>query len=174
MANSIPNPVPSAEYVVPPLKGDENYHVFIAHSSENADFSYTFLDILEETYKLKCFHSSRDFLAGTSVVNNSLQGVQASRRVLMLVTTEFLESDWAIFETQQALVKSYNNQQRVLISVLCGVTEDQVSSEMKAINYLTWGEERFWQRLERAITGIKQHGTQSCSVFTSSHSQVSQ
>lgn len=134
-----------------PEEEEETYDVFIAHSSSEVELSLEILDKLEQKHDLKCFHSARDFRAGGSIVNNALYGIGKSRKVLLLVSEKFLESDWFIFETQQTLQKGYAKKQKVLIPVLYEIDPEKVPPYVREINYLVWNEVDFWSKLTKAI-----------------------
>ena len=91
--------------------------------------------------------------APTSVV---LEAVDASRRVLLVLTRNFLLTEWSRFEFRAALHEALRGRAAQLIVVQAGHACPELDPELRpylrtAAVILTWGEKRFWERLRYAI-----------------------
>ncbi|KOX69787.1 Slit like protein 1 protein [Melipona quadrifasciata] len=91
--------------------------------------------------------------APTSAV---LEAVDASRRVLLVLTRNFLATEWSRFEFRAALHEALRGRATQLIVVQAGHACPELDPELRpylrnAGAILTWGEKRFWERLWYAI-----------------------
>ena len=85
---------------VPPLRYGEQYHVFIAHSRVQSEFvEGTLRKRLQDDYHIKCCGVDEDFRPGVSLVNNTVNCIKKSRKVILLVSKDYLESNWTVSYT---------------------------------------------------------------------------
>ncbi|XP_076750056.1 toll-like receptor 7 [Xylocopa sonorina] len=86
-----------------------------------------------------------------------LEAVDASRRVLIILTRNFLQTEWSRYEFRAALHEALHDRTTQLIIVQAGqCPEVDRDPELRpylrtAAAILTWGEKRFWERLRYAI-----------------------
>lgn len=87
-----------------------------------------------------------------------LEAVDASRRVLIVLTRNFVQTEWSRFEFRAALHEALRGRAAQLIVVQAGHACPEVERDPELRPYLrtaaailTWGEKRFWERLRYAI-----------------------
>lgn len=140
---------------------DKNYDAFIAYSESDADWVlHTALPKLEnggngKSFKL-CLHH-RDFIIGAAVADNIYQSVQNSLHTILVVSKNFLKSEWCMMEFRTALKKSLQDKNRHLIIVIKGeVNLVNVDADFKTCisthTYLKIGDLLFWDKLIYALS----------------------
>ena len=73
------------------------YDAFVLYSSVDDDRLWVHFKLVQELEKLYgfrlCIHH-RDFLAGCDILDNIEQAIRSSRKVLVIMSENFLRSDW--------------------------------------------------------------------------------
>ena len=105
-------------------------------------------------YKL-CIHY-RDFVPGAPIVDNILRNVKKSRRMIMVLSQNFIQSDWCMLEFRTAHRKVLEGRANYLIIVLFDdVNVDSLDYELKLYlrtnTYLSVQSKSFWQQLKYAL-----------------------
>ena len=105
-------------------------------------------------YKL-CIHY-RDFVPGAPIVDNILRNVKKSRRMIMVLSPNFIKSDWCMLEFRTAHRKVLEGRANYLIIVLFDdVNVDSLDDELKLYlrtnTYLSVQSKSFWQQLKYAL-----------------------
>lgn len=140
---------------------DKDYDAFIAYSESDADWVlHTALPKLEtggngKSFKL-CLHH-RDFIIGAAVADNIYQSVQNSLHTILVVSNNFIKSEWCMMEFRTALEKSLQDKNRHLIIVIKGeVNLVNVDADFKTCisthTYLKIGDLLFWDKLTYALS----------------------
>ena len=82
------------------------YDAFISYSSDDRPFAFIELqNKIEGHSDLKlCFHE-RDFLPGFNIAENIANAIHDSRKVVCIVSNNFLASDWCMYEFNMALME---------------------------------------------------------------------
>ncbi|NP_001013379.1 18-wheeler precursor [Apis mellifera] len=87
-----------------------------------------------------------------------LEAVHASRRVLIVLTRNFLLTEWSRFEFRAALHEALRGRtaQLIIVQAENAYPEVELDRELRpylrtAAAILTWNEKRFWERLRYAI-----------------------
>ncbi|XP_066286080.1 toll-like receptor Tollo [Branchiostoma lanceolatum] len=137
---------------------DKEYDAFLSYSQH--DLNVVIHDILpglenrEPPFHV-CLHH-RDFLPGIPIAENIVNAVNASKRTIILLSNNFLESDWCQLEFQAAHAQMLQDRaNRVIVVLLEDIPEENAPPDiqhyLKTNTYLTWGDERFWERLVYAM-----------------------
>lgn len=84
---------------------------------------------------------------------NIAHGLKRSRRVILIVTPEFLKSSWTEFEVAQAVQHAVDKKRQIIIPLLYEVKPDDVPNYIKSINYIEYSSPDFMIRLQRALVG---------------------
>lgn len=142
---------------------DRPYDCYVCYSPNDEDFVLHSLAVELEhgTAGLRlCLHH-RDLpcvLRASAPAPAVLEAVDASRRVLIVLTHDFLQTEWSRFEFRAALHEALRGRTTQLIVIQAGHvgTEVERDPELRpylrtAAHILTWGEKRFWERLRYAI-----------------------
>jgi hypothetical protein len=108
-----------------PTKLDDmfKYDAFVSYAEEDRLFIFQKLDFLEKENNLNlCLHS-RDFIPGTNIADNVANAIHNSRRTVCLLTPNFLDSYWCMYELNMARMESIYS--RDGDNVLCLVIIDK-------------------------------------------------
>ena len=110
-----------------------------------------------------CIHQ-RDFLPGANIVDNIINSVVGSRKVMMVFSKYFARSQWCQFELACCLSYVMDNDDALVIACVDDVTSgSDLTPTMMAVLYTTtyiqWADEpdavaSFWGRLSIALGEI--------------------
>ena len=157
---------------------------FITYSCKDEQFVYEQLvKELEENgkrnYKLCLQH--RD-LTNTFMAQTILQAVEASRTTIMILSDNFLKSEWSHFELKSAHNQILRDRKKCLIVILLGTVaqrkdlDPDIKLYLKTNICLQWGDKWFWQKLRFSLSNAPVSRTSSTShrktYFTQPHSHA--
>ncbi|BFZ00795.1 hypothetical protein BsWGS_03834 [Bradybaena similaris] len=94
------------------------YDVFISYDSQDVRFVSQCLAPELENRDLKLLIHSRDFVAGTYIASNIVMAVAESRKTLVVLTRNLLESTWCNYEIQMATMEAVHTGRPVLVFLL--------------------------------------------------------
>ncbi|BFZ00801.1 hypothetical protein BsWGS_03840 [Bradybaena similaris] len=97
-----------------PFKWD----VFISYDSEDRRFVEGRLTIELQQRGLELLVHGRDFVAGTSILSNIVMAVAESRKTLVVLTRNLLQSTWCNYEVQMATMEAVHTGRPVLVFLL--------------------------------------------------------
>ncbi|XP_047455777.1 toll-like receptor 18 [Mugil cephalus] len=166
------------------------YHAFISYSHSDADWVRDqLLPCLEDNrnpYRL-CIHE-RDFMPGRWIIDNIIENIESSRKVIFVLSRHFVNSEWCNYELyfaqQRAMGKTFSD---VILVVKEPIDPNSLPSKycklkkmLSTKTYLEWPQQVnqqafFWSQL-RSVLGkptIIQEGRQSVKSRTSSVGGVS-
>ncbi|XP_017880512.1 toll-like receptor 7 [Ceratina calcarata] len=156
------------------------YDCYVCYSPNDEDFVLHSLAVELEhgTAGLRlCLHH-RDLpcvLRASAPAPVVLEAVDASRRVLIVLTRNFLQTEWSRFEFRAALHEALRGRAAQLIIVQAGHACPEMERDPELRPYLrnaaailTWGEKRFWERLRYAIPSANSHTIGDISVESKS------
>ena len=138
------------------------YDAFVLYSSIDDDRLWVHFKLVHELEKVYgfrvCIHH-RDFLAGCDILNNIEQAIRTSRKVLVIMSENFLRSDWCIDEVN--MTRSVDRKKFVVVMckdvLLTGVPIPTVIQHLlQSQTYIDWNEtpeaqKLFWKQLRRAL-----------------------
>ncbi|XP_055941102.1 protein toll-like [Argiope bruennichi] len=99
-----------------------------------------------------CLHY-RDFCIGDLIEENIVRAVQCSKRTVLVLSRNFLESEWCMFEFKAAHVQALKDRvNRIIIIKLGDLPKESempqdIQIYLKSTTYLTWGDKYFWDNL---------------------------
>ncbi|XP_022664875.1 toll-like receptor Tollo isoform X3 [Varroa destructor] len=146
------------------LDEDKKFDAFISYSSNDRDIVMALLQELEKPqgdessenlFKL-CIHE-RDWLPGYNISWNIVNSVQNSRRTILVLSQDFLESLWFEVEFRTAYVQMMEDRINRLIVIIKGEIppKENLDSDLRFLlgtkTYLEWGEKWFWEKLKYAM-----------------------
>uniref|UniRef100_A0A182MYV6 TIR domain-containing protein n=1 Tax=Anopheles dirus TaxID=7168 RepID=A0A182MYV6_9DIPT len=140
---------------------DKLFDAFISYSSKDETFvAEELAPMLENddpSYKL-CLHY-RDFPVGAYIADNILQAVESSRRTIMVLSENFIKSEWCRFEFKSAHHQVLRDRRRRLIVILLGEVpqkdlDPDIRLYLKTNTYLQWGDKLFWEKLRFALPDV--------------------
>ncbi|XP_067145334.1 uncharacterized protein [Centruroides vittatus] len=134
---------------------DRKYDAFICYNSADRDTMLEMMEQLEPTYSL-CVHE-RDWLPGLPISQHIVYSVQNSRKTVILLSRNFLESIWFKVEFRAAYNQMIHDQAHRLMLVVMGDLGDvsELEKDLRHLlttkTYLKWGEKWFWEKLKYAL-----------------------
>lgn len=140
---------------------DKLFDAFISYSSKDEAFvSEELAPLLEHgdpSYKL-CLHY-RDFPVGAYIADTIVQAVESSRRTIMVLSENFIKSEWCRFEFKSAHHQVLRDRRRRLIVILLGEVphkdlDPDIRLYLKTNTYLQWGDKLFWEKLRFALPDV--------------------
>lgn len=98
-----------------------------------------------------CLHY-RDWVGGEFIQNQIAKSVENSRRTLVVLSKNFLDSEWGKMEFRDAHCLALKEGRiRVILVLLEDIPTDKLDPELRAyINsytYIKWGDPGFWNKL---------------------------
>ena len=110
-----------------------------------------------------CLHY-RDFLVGVFIEDAIIEAIESSRKTILILSPNFLKSNWCHFEMQMARNRLFDKGTDVLILALLkplptvGV-KSTLAHLMETKVYIEWSDtdedqrKLFWTKLEAAVRG---------------------
>ncbi|XP_019868180.1 toll-like receptor Tollo [Aethina tumida] len=146
---------------------DKLFDAFVSYSSKDeAWVAEVLAPALEPNYKL-CLHY-RDFPVGAFLADTIVQAVESSKRTIMILSENFIKSEWCRFEFKSAHHQVLRDRRRRLIVVLLGEVpqkdlDPDIRLYLKTNFYLQWGDKMFWEKLKYALPDVhinqRHHGS---------------
>lgn len=137
------------------------FDAFISYSSKDEAFvAEELAPILENGdihYNL-CLHY-RDFPVGAYIADTILQAIESSRRTIMVLSENFIKSEWCRFEFKSAHHQVLRDRRRRLIVIVLGEIphkdlDPDIRLYLKTNTYLQWGDKFFWDKLRFALPDV--------------------
>ena len=133
---------------------DMQYDTFISYSG--LDYKWVCFDLLPKLenhnppYRV-CVHD-RDFMPGAYIEDNIMEAVESSRRMIMVLSQNYLKSDWCMLKFRAAHNKVLNDRTNYLILVLYDdVNVSELDKDMKLYirtnTYLARSNKWFYDKL---------------------------
>ena len=122
----------------PKLDCDDRYGYdgFISYSAKDTDWvTQVLYKHLAHEMKLKiCIHH-KDFIPGRPIANEILRCIDESRKVIFVITRNFLESDWGNYELEMARIHAFRSGRSGLLLIL---KDDLLIEEMPDLLKKMW------------------------------------
>nr|ANG08891.1 toll family protein 8 [Gryllus bimaculatus] len=140
---------------------DKLFDAFVSYSSKDETFVAEelapHLEHGDPPYKL-CLHY-RDFPVGAFIAETIVQAVESSRRTIMILSENFIKSEWCRFEFKSAHHQVLRDRRKRLIVVLLGEVpqkdlDPDIRLYLKTNTYLQWGDKLFWEKLRFALPDV--------------------
>jgi len=134
-------------------EADYAYDVFISYSHVEKDWVRGELLPHLESARLRVCIDYRDFELGAPIVTEMRRGLTDSRKTLLILTPDYLESAWTGFEQLMLQTLDPNNRERRLIPLMKEACD--LPLEISYLNYLDFVApddwELAWSRLLKAL-----------------------
>ncbi|XP_041379799.1 toll-like receptor 2 [Gigantopelta aegis] len=138
------------------------FDVFVSFDSEDSDWLMEEVaDFLENDLNLKlCIHE-RDFEGGKMIIDNIVDCMDQSEKIIMIVSNNFARSNWCQCEVKMALNQQFEIHKDVIVVIREMVDRKYMFKSLKALlattTYIEWKEgERakqvFRNRLQEVMT----------------------
>ncbi|XP_046574984.1 toll-like receptor 13 [Haliotis rubra] len=113
---------------------EKQYDAFVSYSNPDGDWVYDeLLDFLEREVGLCLCEHSRDFQIGTYIVDNVMGALDSSRKTILVISNEYMKSDWCQFELQMALYSFLKHEIDIVVILLDQIKADHVTSSLRAL-----------------------------------------
>ncbi|XP_043641329.1 LOW QUALITY PROTEIN: protein toll-like [Drosophila teissieri] len=136
------------------LDEEKKFDAFLSFTHKDEELVEEFVDRLENgKHKFRLCFYLRDWLVGECIPDCINRSVQGSRRIIILMTQNFLQSTWGRLEFRLALHATSKDRCKRLIVVVYPDVEnfDDLDSELKAYmvmnTYLERNHPNFWNKL---------------------------
>lgn len=144
---------------------DENkeYDAFVSFRSCSKDETWvlnTLFPKLEEEMGFRlCIHL-RDFQAGELISNNIIDAIEKSRRTILVISPDYVTSEWTRMEYQMAQVEMLKLRHKIIPIIFRDVSDSSSIDKclkfiLKTVTYIKWpgdtdtkGQRRFWEQLK--------------------------
>lgn len=147
---------------------EKMFDAFVSYSSKDEAFVVEqlagILESSDQRYTL-CLHyrdispPAATVAVGSYLSDNIAQAIESSRRTIIVLSENFIKSEWCRFEFKSAHHQVLRDRRRRLIIVQLGNVRSQdldpdLRLYMKATTRLKWGEPSFWPRLRYALPDV--------------------
>lgn len=144
------------------------WDAFVSYRSIPQDESFivhTLRPKLEEELGFKlCLHF-RDFIPGATISDNIIRAVKESRRTILVISPDYIQSEWTKLEYEVAQQEMLKRKQRIIPVLLDDISQSKSSMDptlkniLSAVTYLEWPNdssdekknEKFWKRLQLSL-----------------------
>lgn len=146
----------------------KNYDVFISYSNQDTSWVNeqlkNKLESHDPPYRV-CIHE-RDFEVGATIFDNILNSVDQSKRMIIVLSNSFIQSEWCRFEFRAAHQKVLEDKTNYLILVLfddvnSNSLDDEIKLYLRTNTYLSVSNKWFWQKLLYALPKPRTQGTET-------------
>lgn len=141
------------------LDSDKMFDAFISYSHQQQHYvNHILLPELEQgdpPFRI-CTHE-RNWLAGAYIPEQIIESVEQSRRTIIVLSDDFIASDWARMEFRMAHQSALTERRARIIIIkygeLTNVThlDKELQAYLKMNTYLDFNDTRFWQKLRYAL-----------------------
>ncbi|XP_040172649.1 protein toll-like isoform X1 [Anopheles arabiensis] len=138
---------------------DKRYDAFISYSHKDEEFVtdklLPRLESEELNFKI-CWHV-RDFMPGEMITSQIAKAVEDSRRTIIILSHNYLESVWGQMEFNTAYLQSLEDKRNRVIPIIYQDIDDidqldpKLQAYIKTNTYVRWDDPWFWDKLHYAM-----------------------
>ncbi|XP_077994061.1 toll-like receptor 2 [Glandiceps talaboti] len=145
---------------------DKEFDAFVSYNSKDQKWVLrTLVPHLEKkcSTKFKICVDYKSFIPGKFIVDNIMDSIENSRKTLLVLSPNFVKSEWCYFEMQMAHHRLFEDQRDVVILLLLeDIPDKDVPRMLRKLllnkTYIMWPKEEcstarelFWAKLEEAL-----------------------
>ncbi|CAG2236208.1 CD282 [Mytilus edulis] len=110
-----------------PLSDEFEYDAFISYSHKDVTWVTNLYDKLKPKGFELCLHH-KDFLAGVPIAGCIVKTINSSRKVVFIITKDFLESSWGSYEIEMTRMHAFREGSESMVIVI-------LMDDIKKINF---------------------------------------
>ncbi|XP_077994834.1 toll-like receptor 2 [Glandiceps talaboti] len=136
------------------------YHVCVTSCEKDQHFICDIiLPRLEQNWGLKVYYNERDIVGGISPLTNISRGIFHSKITLIVLSQNFIESSWSIYEFGLAFNRKYKENRDSLVILQLGelveipIELETLVGSSKYIDFSKGVREDGWLKLQTALQG---------------------
>ena len=125
-----------------PITGDTDYlyDAFISYADQDCDFVHNqLLKNIEADGNLKCCIHKRDFVPGNDIATNITSAIHNSRKAVVIMSHNFLDSYWCSFEYNTARMESVYSRKKENMIIMVFI--EQMAAKDLPLNTLMMSTE---------------------------------
>ncbi|KAL3882135.1 hypothetical protein ACJMK2_028506 [Sinanodonta woodiana] len=133
------------------------YDAFVSYSSKDDDYVvHELIPVLEKNMNYRLCVHYRDFPVGAAIADNILSSVESSKRVIVVLSKHFVESEWCHYEFQIAHQRLLAEKKNRIIMILLGdIDKSKLVPELKDYvqtnTYVNQNDAWFWEKIHYAM-----------------------
>ncbi|XP_071177933.1 toll-like receptor 4 [Mytilus edulis] len=119
-----------------PLSDEFEYDAFISYSHKDITWVTNLYDKLKPKGFELCLHH-KDFLAGVPIAECIVKAINSSRKVVFIITKDFLESSWGSYEIEMTRMHAFREgrESMVIVILMDDIKKDKLPKSLKDIWY---------------------------------------
>ncbi|XP_052776278.1 toll-like receptor Tollo isoform X3 [Mya arenaria] len=163
---------------------DSKWDAFISYKSNTPDEDFVVHTLFPKLARELGFSVNvhfKDFTPGEDITNNIIHAVENSRRTILIVSPNYLASNFAKFEWQTAQQRMLERRHRIIPILLEDVSSYRESMDpnlrqiLDSVTYIEWPHDenttqkktdKFWKRIELSMPKKKQKSTASPNEYS--------
>ncbi|XP_036591584.1 uncharacterized protein LOC118828821 [Trichosurus vulpecula] len=139
----------NASPTIPLLTDSEAFHFFVSYSSLDSSWAHKFIRKLETDYSdLRICYHERDFLPGKNIIENMVDCIQKSQKMLLILSQDFVQSRWCLLEANLSVFR-YCIERKPVIPIM--LKPCQVPLHLNHLTYLDANDISFYEKVIKAI-----------------------
>ena len=135
--------------MAPSLVGEETSHAFFCFAWEDDEWAINVIRKLESSaYGFTCDNSNHKWDPGVAKMDKIINTMSTSKKLVLLLSPDFMHSPWCTYENLRALRTHYSNTSKIVV-VLLG--DMDLPDFLEGIPYIDSQSRNFWQRFVAAL-----------------------
>ena len=119
------------------LRQQYAFDAFISYSQADSEWVKDFYDIVNSMGFELCL-DAKDFIAGNSIAENVINAIDSSRKVIFIITPNFLKSTWGSYEMEMTRMHAFQKGREDMVIV---VVKDEINiTDMPEILRRMWSK----------------------------------
>ncbi|CAG2228354.1 unnamed protein product [Mytilus edulis] len=119
------------------LRQQYAFDAFISYSQADSEWVKDFYDIVNSMGFELCL-DAKDFIAGNSIAENVINAIDSSRKVIFIITRNFLKSTWGSYEMEMTRMHAFQKGREDMVIV---VVKDEINiTDMPEILRRMWSK----------------------------------
>ncbi|CAH1789762.1 unnamed protein product [Owenia fusiformis] len=142
------------------------YDGFVSYNSDNEDWVTQQLspnlEHSDDDVNVKLCIAERDFTPGEFIADNIVNSINESRKLMFVITEEFIKSQWCAFELEMAHLRQFDEKKNLIVLIfLDKIPKKKLPRKirllMRHVTYVEWDEKStraqrlVWKKLKLSL-----------------------